>query len=56
MSTPSCSCPEGFSSKEVLQLAELAYAGDVQALLDSSSESYGDEVTHRRPEEILSQA
>jgi hypothetical protein len=48
--------PGGLLVQEVLQLAELAYSGDVQALLDNSSDSYGDEVTHRRPEEILSQA
>lgn len=41
---------------EVVRLAELAYEGDVEAALTAASAGYEHDVTHRRPEEILSQA
>lgn len=43
-------------AREVLKLAELAYDGDVSAALVAASGGYDSDVTHRRPEEILSQA
>ena len=46
----------GLLVSEVLRLAELAHEGDVQAALDAASAGYEHDVTHRRPEEILSQA
>ena len=46
----------GLLASEVLRLAELAYEGDVQATLDAASAGYEQDVTHRRPEEILSLA
>lgn len=48
--------PGGLLVKEIIKLADLAYDGDVQALLDRASTDYENEVTHRRPEEILSRA
>ena len=41
---------------EVLKLANLVYSGDVQAVLDSATNEYAENVTFRRPEEILAQA
>lgn len=43
-------------AKEVIRLAELSYDGDVLAALAAASGGYESDVTHRRPEEILSQA
>jgi hypothetical protein len=39
--------------KEVRELAELAFAGDVAEALRAASADYDADITHRRPEEIL---
>lgn len=46
----------GQLAREVIDLAELAFGGDVDAALSAASAGYEQDVTHRRPEEILSQA
>jgi len=43
-------------AQEVLKLAERTFDGDVEAALSAASSGYEQEVTHRRPEEILAQA
>lgn len=43
-------------AREVMRMAELSFAGDVGALLDSVIDAYAGEITSRRPEEILSHA
>ena len=48
--------PGSLLVKEVTRLAEVAYKGDIEAALSAASEAYGEGVTHRRPEEILSEA
>lgn len=46
----------GLLAQEVIKLAELAFNGDVEAALAAASAGYENDVTHRRPEEILAQA
>lgn len=46
----------GLLAQEVLKLAERTFDGDVEAALTAASSGYEQDVTHRRPEEILSQA
>ncbi len=46
----------GLLVKEAIRLAELSFDGSIDALLDSSLDSYSAAVTHRRPEEIRAQA
>lgn len=48
--------PGGLLAKEVIDLAELAFGGDIDRALEAASASYEQDITHRRPEEILSQA
>lgn len=43
-------------AQEAIKLAELSFNGDVSAALDAASWEYEADVTHRRPEEILTQA
>lgn len=43
-------------AREVRLLAETSFGGDTQAVLDSATSDYEWEITHRRPEEILSEA
>lgn len=40
----------------VYRLANQSYNGDVSALLQTALDKYGDDVTHRRPHEVLSLA
>lgn len=48
--------PGGLLATEAILLAELAFEGDVEKALEAASAGYEQDVTHRRPEEILSQA